>query len=75
MVAVLHANAGSRKPTGHLGSAITKKAETVAYVQKDLDIVTVTPDFTRNYGWEEFTFQVNEDALPYLTSENQENPF
>lgn len=64
LITVLHRNHGTQKPTGHLGSAITKKAETVAFVTKDGDRVKVTPEYTRNYPFEEFEFRLNKDHLP-----------
>src|SRR5690606_28349297 len=64
LITVLHRNHGTQKPTGHLGSAITKKAETVAFVTKDGDTVKVTPEYTRNYPFNEFYFTLNEDYLP-----------
>lgn len=64
LVTVLHRNHGGMKPTGHLGSAITKKAETVAFVTKEEDYVKVTPEYTRNYPFPEFEFELNEDYLP-----------
>jgi hypothetical protein len=59
----LHRNFGSAKPTGHLGSAILKKAETVVFVEKENDIVRVSPEYTRNYPFEEFEFKINEEGL------------
>lgn len=64
---VLHRNHGSDKPTGHLGSAIMKKAETVAFVTKENDCVNVTPEYTRNYPFQEFTFTLDKDFLPIET--------
>lgn len=64
---VLHRNHGSDKPTGHLGSAIMKKAETVAFITKENDCVNVTPDYTRGYPFQEFTFTLNENFLPIET--------
>jgi hypothetical protein len=66
---VLHRNHGSDKPTGHLGSAILKKAETVAFVTKDDDQVRVTPEYTRGYPFNEFLFELNEDFLPREVNE------
>jgi hypothetical protein len=62
---VLHRNHNSDKPTGHLGSAIMKKAETVAFVTKDGDKVKISPEYTRNHPFNEFTFTLNADFLPY----------
>lgn len=65
LITILHRNHGTQKPTGHLGSAITKKAETVAFVTKDDDTVKVTPEYTRNYPFETFEFALDDDFLPY----------
>lgn len=66
LITVLHRNFGSNKPTGHLGSAILKKAETVAFVEraKDENHTVVTPEYTRNYPFQEFSFLLNEEYLP-----------
>lgn len=61
---VLHRNHKSDKPTGHLGSAIMKKAETVAFVTKSDGVVNVTPEYTRNYPFNEFSFELDENFLP-----------
>lgn len=65
---VLHRNHGSDKPTGHLGSAIMKKAETVAFVTREDGIVNVTPEYTRNYPFEEFKFELDDEFLPKESS-------
>jgi hypothetical protein len=67
---VLHRNHGSDKPTGHLGSAIMKKAETVAFVTRDGKITKVTPDYCRNYPFNEFCFELNENHLPIINNDN-----
>lgn len=64
LATILHRNHGSDKPTGHLGSSIMKKAETVAFVKRDNDTVIVTPDFCRNFPFETFCFSLNENFLP-----------
>lgn len=61
---VLHRNHGSDKPTGHLGSQIMKKAETVAFVTKDNNKVNVTADYTRNYPFDDFSFELDNNFLP-----------
>lgn len=61
---VLHRNHGSDKPTGHLGSAIMKKAETVAFVTREDDNTKVTPDYCRNYPFSEFYFELDTNHLP-----------
>jgi hypothetical protein len=64
LLTVLHKSHGVNKPTGHLGSAILKKAETVAFLEKNSDGITVTPEYTRNYAFEEFRFCI-ENHLPH----------
>lgn len=66
LITILHRNHGSMKPTGHLGSAILKKAETVAFVERDNENnnVKVSPEYTRNYPFSEFSFRLNKDFLP-----------
>lgn len=68
---VLHRNHGSDKPTGHLGSSIMKKAETVAFVTRDNELTKVTPDYCRNYPFQEFYFELNENHLPIINDENK----
>lgn len=63
---VLHRNHGSDKPTGHLGSSILKKSETVAFVTKEDDSVKVTADYCRNYPFSEFYFNLDADYLPKI---------
>ena len=67
---VLHRNHGSDKPTGHLGSAILKKAETVAFVTRDDKTVNVTSEYTRGYPFEDFTFELDENFLPREVENN-----
>lgn len=63
---VLHRNHGSDKPTGHLGSSIMKKAETVAFVTREDDSTKVTADYCRNYPFKEFYFNLDENHLPQI---------
>ncbi|MBC2838866.1 hypothetical protein [Robiginitalea sp. SC105] len=64
IITILHKNHGTQKPTGHLGSAILKKAETVAFVDRENDLVRVSPEYTRNYPFMEFSFRINDQNLP-----------
>ena len=64
LITVLHRNFESDKPTGHLGSAILKKAESTIFVDKNDDIVTVKPKYTRNIPFDGFTFGLNDTHLP-----------
>jgi hypothetical protein len=67
---VLHRNHGSDKPTGHLGSAIMKKAETVAFVTRQDNLTKVTPDYCRNYPFNEFYFELDQNHLPIVNEDN-----
>jgi hypothetical protein len=69
IITVLHRNFGSNKPTGHLGSAVLKKAETVVFVEKEDDAVLVTSEYSRNQPFENFAFEVNSDWLPFVKNE------
>jgi len=67
IITVLHKNFGSAKPTGHLGSAVLKKAESVIFVEKlDSGEIKVSPEYTRNIPFDEFVFDVNNEWLPYV---------
>ena len=73
IITVLHRNFGSNKPTGHLGSAVLKKAETVVFVEKEDDAVLVTSEYSRNQPFENFAFEVNADWLPCVINEMEKN--
>jgi len=62
----LHRNFGTKKPTGHLGSAILKKAETVIFVEKENELTLVNPEYTRNQPFETFAFAVDSNWLPFV---------
>lgn len=71
IVTILHKNFASMKPTGHLGSAVMKKAETVAFVEKEDNFSKVSAhEYTRNLPFEPFMFGVNNDWLPYIVEDN-----
>lgn len=73
IITVLHRNFGTKKPTGHLGSAVLKKAETVVFVEKEGDLVLVNPEYTRNQPFETFAFEVRKDWLPYVVGDYDNN--
>lgn len=79
IMTVLHLNHNSDKPTGHLGSAVMKKAETLIFVEKTEDGVIVSSEkYSRNIPFDTFCFDVDKTTwLPYeksLTSNNNETP-
>jgi len=67
IITILHKNFDSSKPTGHLGSAVLKKAETTVFVNKENDIVTVTAKYSRNIPFDDFQFSVDEKGIPFET--------
>lgn len=67
IITVIHKNFGTEKATGHLGSSVLKKAETVVFVNKEDEIVTVTSKYSRNIPFDDFTFTVNENGIPHIT--------
>lgn len=69
IITVLHRNFGSNKPTGHLGSAVLKKAETVVFVEKEDEAVLVTSEYSRNQPFENFAFEINSEWLPFVVNE------
>ena len=67
---VIHKNGITGKPLGHLGTYILKKAECVIdlEVQEDYSIKVSNP-YSRGYKFDDFIFDVNKDALPYLIND------
>lgn len=70
---ILHKNFGTSKPVGHVGSSVLKKAETVAFIDNDKETgyTNVTCEYSRNIPFEDLTFGVNDDWLPYEISEEK----
>jgi hypothetical protein len=62
---ILHKNFGTSKPVGHVGSSVLKKAEVVVFVEKKDDITVAKCEYSRNIDFEDITFGVNQDWLPY----------
>jgi hypothetical protein len=67
---IIHKLIGVNKPTGHLGSYILKKAETVVFLEKedeenkDSNII-VSHKYSRGRSFNDFAFNVNSGGLPY----------
>lgn len=69
LTGILHNNFGTLKPTGHLGSAILKKSETVCYLTKnetDERLVDVDFHYTRSFGIDSFQFMIDNNGLPLV---------
>lgn len=64
MITVLHRNFESDKPTGHLGSVILKKSESVVFVNENGDAVDVKARYTRNIPFDGFSFSVDQWGIP-----------
>lgn len=72
IINVIHQNFGSTKlGTGHLGSFLEKKAETVIQLEGNTvnkEWITVKCKRSRGYAFETFSFQVNERGLPIMVN-------
>jgi len=67
VIAIIHKAASTGKPLGHLGTYVLKKAETVINLDVNADrTVTVTNPYSRGYHFEQFTFDIDPNGLPYL---------
>jgi len=69
LITILHKNFGSSKPTGHLGSAILKKAETVVFTSQDesnREIIDVKFEYTRSFPIDDMTMIIDNNGLPIL---------
>jgi hypothetical protein len=63
---ILHENKGNVNLRGHLGSMAAQKAETVIQLTKQGDVTKVEGPYTRNIGFNPFSFRINSDSLPYI---------
>lgn len=73
MITVLHKNFGTSKPTGHLGSAVLKKAETVIGIERSEKglIIEAKADYTRNIPFDDFMFCLDDNTfLPYESTDD-----
>jgi len=64
IVVVIHSNYGSNKPSGHLGSAILKKSETVCLLEREDTFTKISFPYTRGFKIDEFCFRIDENGLP-----------
>jgi len=72
IICVIHNNFGTSKMTGHLGSALAKKSETIIELEQNTvnkDWVTVHCKQSRNYAFETFSFEVNDYGLPLVVDD------
>lgn len=79
---VIHKLMGVDKPTGHLGSYILKKAETVVFLEKEKnaqdiendDVIIVKNKYSRGRSFEDFSFSIDSDGLPFENAGYISNP-
>ena len=73
IICVIHQNYGSQKlGTGHLGSALEKKAETVISLEANTvnkNWVTVKCGRSRGCSFDTFSFEVNKKGLPTIVND------
>jgi hypothetical protein len=75
LIVVIHTNHDSQKATGHLGSAVIKKAETVCFLTKEETITKVSFTATRGYHIDDFWFGVDNDGLPVVKENTNVYPY
>ena len=64
---IIHKSGLTGKPLGHLGTYVLKKAENVIELEINPDnSILVTNPYSRGYRFEDFSFEINKDSLPYL---------
>lgn len=63
---IIHTNTGSDKPTGHLGSFLLKKAETICKLTSDGETTKVNFPYTRGISINDFNYYVNEEWMPVV---------
>jgi hypothetical protein len=67
---VIHKSGLTNKPLGHMGTYVLKKAESVIDLEREDDgVIKVTNPYSRGYSFDEFRFNINKDALPYLVED------
>ena len=72
IITVIHTNHNTNKPTGHLGSALEKKAETQIQLEKDEEnptIINVSCKASRSKSFDDFSFFVNDYGYPEVTEQ------
>lgn len=81
---VIHKTFGSDKATGHLGSAVTKKVESIIHINplKDkngnitnFNTVRVSCGMSRGKMFDPFHLSINSDGLPFTHTDEDDNEF
>jgi hypothetical protein len=64
---VIHKSGLTNKPLGHMGTYVLKKAESVIDLEREENgIIKVTNPYSRGYSFDEFRFDIDKNALPFL---------
>lgn len=66
LTTILHANYGSAKAVGHIGSSVLKKAETVCSIINNETHITASFAHTRGFPIADFNYNVDDKGLPYI---------
>lgn len=70
---IMHSAYGTEKATGHLGSTLIKKAESVILLKPTDDtkkVIQTVHQYSRGYSFDDFYFSIkNTDAMPYKVDE------
>lgn len=69
VLGVIHTNYNSTKATGHLGSHLQKKVETLININREDDIVSVECQMSRNKSFDTFSFKVDEYGMPKVVED------
>ena len=77
ILSVIHTNFGSKKATGHLGSHLQKKVETLINIERveDAQEVDVQCTMSRNKSFEDFRFEIDTYGYPKVQDFNLEKVF
>ena len=65
IILVIHNTYGVKKATGHLGSYLEKKAETICYLDREKNLTKVSFE-TRGFGIDDFAFTLDKRNLPVI---------
>ena len=81
---IIHKAGNNDKARGHLGTAVTIKAESIIFMDAIMDeqgniteknTVRVRSGYTRGIGFEDFYLTVNDNGLPFTHSDQRDNVF
>jgi hypothetical protein len=75
LITIIHQNSFSQKATGHLGSAILKKAETICNLTASETGTNAKFTYTRGFPISEINFGVDSDGLPFVIGEQLSDIF